>query len=108
LDNAAPARLESMMSGAIAGLSGLVLGGIVPGGIDLDGEFAVATYLLERSLYGAMAAVLIVPELATFFVFVGFALGLALFAGRFAWALFNEEEIATPPSALIEPSQATG
>jgi hypothetical protein len=68
----------------------------------------MATYLLERSLYGAMAAVLIVPELATFFVFVGFALGVALFAGRFAWALVHTDEDASPVSALIEPSQATG
>jgi hypothetical protein len=64
----------------------------------------MATYLIERSLYGAMAAVLIVPELATFFVFVGFALGVALFAGRFAWSLFADEGEAALPSALIEPS----
>jgi hypothetical protein len=51
-----------------------------------------------------MAAVLIVPELATFFVFVGFALGVALFAGRFAWSLFADEGEAALPSALIEPS----
>jgi hypothetical protein len=67
----------------------------------------MATYLIERSLYGAMAAVLIVPELATFFVFVGFALGVAFFAGRFAWALLTEEEDAAATNTLIGPSQAT-
>jgi hypothetical protein len=67
----------------------------------------MATYLLERSLYGAMAAVLIVPELATFFVFVGFALSLTLFGSRFAWALVHTEVSPHAGSALIEPSQAT-
>ncbi len=67
----------------------------------------MATYLIERSLYGAMAAVLIVPELATFFVFVGFALGVALFAGRFAWELIRAEENPAAPSAILDPSQAT-
>jgi hypothetical protein len=66
--------------------------------------FAMATYLLERSLYGAMAAVLIVPELATFLVFVGFALGLALLAGQFAWERLSAEFNAPPAAALIEPS----
>jgi len=68
----------------------------------------MATYLIERSLYGAMAAVLIVPELATFFVFVGFALGVALFAGRFAWSLVADEENMAPPGARIESPHATG
>jgi hypothetical protein len=68
----------------------------------------MATYLLERSLYGAMAAVLIVPELATFFVFVGFALGLALLVGSFAWELVHAEASDRAESALIEPSQASG
>jgi hypothetical protein len=49
-------------------------------------------YLLERGLYAAMAAVLIVPELATFFVFLGFALGLFVFAGQFAWSLLHESD----------------
>ena len=37
----------------------------------------MSNYLLERGLYAAMAAVLIVPELGTFFVFLGFSLGVA-------------------------------
>jgi hypothetical protein len=49
----------------------------------------MSTYLLERGLYAAMAAVLIVPEPATFLVFLSFALGVLLFAGRFAWALVH-------------------
>ncbi len=68
----------------------------------------MATYLIERSLYGAMAAVLVVPELATFFVFVGFALGVALFAGRFAWSLVADEENLAAPSAGIESPHAMG
>jgi hypothetical protein len=58
--------------------------------------------LLERGLYVAMAAVLIVPEPATFLVFVGFSLGLLTFAARFAWALVRDSDTA----ALGEPSQA--
>jgi hypothetical protein len=72
------------------------------------GKLAMATYLIERSLYGAMAAVLIVPELATFFVFLGFALGVALFAGRFAWSLFADEADTQIEAALIESPQAAG
>ena len=68
----------------------------------------MATYLIERSLYGAMAAVLIVPELATFCVFVGFALGVALFAGNFAWSLFADDENAVQQKALSESPQAAG
>ena len=73
-----------------------------------NGKLAMATYLIERSLYGAMAAVLIVPELATFFVFLGFALGVALFAGRFAWSLFADEANPQIEAALIESPQAAG
>jgi hypothetical protein len=43
--------------------------------------------LLERGLYAAIAAVLIVPELATFLVFLTFSIGLAAFLGRFGWNL---------------------
>jgi hypothetical protein len=49
-------------------------------------------YLLERGLYAAMAAVLVVPELATFVVFLGFALGLFVIAGQFAWSLLHESD----------------
>jgi hypothetical protein len=51
----------------------------------------MSNYLLERGLYGAMAVVLIVPELGTFLVFLGFMLGVLLFAGRFAWTLLREQ-----------------
>ena len=51
----------------------------------------MSDYLLERGLYAAMAAVLIVPELGTFLVFLGFSLGVLLFAGRFAWSLLREQ-----------------
>ncbi len=61
-------------------------------------------YLLERGLYAAMAAVLIVPELATFLVFLGFSLGLLTFVGQFAWSLLRDAD----KNALIEPSQAAG
>jgi hypothetical protein len=64
----------------------------------------MANYLLERGLYAAMAAVLIVPELATFVVFLGFAFGVAFFAGRFAWDLLRESDKADP----IEPAPAAG
>jgi hypothetical protein len=64
----------------------------------------MSTYLLERGLYAAMAAVLIVPEPATFLVFLSFALGVLLFAGRFAWALVHEPKTG----ALSEPSQVAG
>jgi hypothetical protein len=110
LDNAAPARLESKLWGATADLK--PLGPFFC--IVLNGSLAMATYLIERSLYGAMAAVLIVPELATFFVFVGFAISVALFAGRFAWSLFADDEAnaqieaALIESALIETRQAAG
>jgi hypothetical protein len=57
-------------------------------------------YLLERGLYAAMAAVLVVPELATFVVFLGFALGLFVFASQFAWSLLHESE----GDALSEPT----
>ena len=64
----------------------------------------MSNYLLERGLYGAMAAVLIVPELATFLVFLGFTLGVLLFAGRFAWALVYEPE----NGEFIESSPVAG
>jgi cytochrome bd-type quinol oxidase subunit 1 len=57
-------------------------------------------YLLERGLYAAMAAVLVVPELATFVVFLGFALGLFVIAGQFAWSLLHESD----QGALSEPT----
>jgi hypothetical protein len=103
LDNAAPARLESNEGASVPNLSGLTLASIVPkANVIPDGEFAMATYLLERSLYGAMAAVLIVPELATFFVFVGFALGLAMIAGSSAWEFFTAKEQPAVAGVLIE------
>ena len=50
--------------------------------------------LLERGLYAAMAAVLIVPEPATFLVFVGLFFSLATLLGRFAWAVLHDPEVA--------------
>jgi PEP-CTERM motif len=44
-------------------------------------------YLLERGLYAAMAAVLIVPEPATFLVLLGFLVIVAALCGRFGWNL---------------------
>jgi hypothetical protein len=70
----------------------------------ISDALAMLTYLLERGLYGAMAAVLIVPELATFLVFLGFTLGVLLFAGRFAWDLVNEPD----KPAFIESSPTAG
>jgi hypothetical protein len=61
-------------------------------------------YLLERGLYAAMAAVLIVPELATFLVFLGFSLGLLTFVGRFAWELLRDSD----KGVLSEQSPSAG
>ena len=46
--------------------------------------------VIERGLYAAMAAVLIVPEPATFLVFFGFLVGLMTLLCRFAWALLAD------------------
>jgi hypothetical protein len=48
--------------------------------------------LIDRALPASMAAVLIVPELATFTLFVGFAAGFALFVGQFAWSLLSDPQ----------------
>jgi hypothetical protein len=65
---------------------------------------AMFEYVLERVLYGAMAAVLIVPELATFLVFLAFSLGLAAFCGRFGWnlaaSLLREDRPPAEASAI--------
>jgi hypothetical protein len=63
---------------------------------------AMLNYLLERGLYAAMAAVLIVPEPATLLVFFGFTLGLLAYIGRFAWAVLRDSDAA----GHDEPSQA--
>ncbi len=66
-------------------------------------------YLLERGLYAAMAAVLIVPELATFVVFLGFALGLFVITGQFAWSLLHESDqggLSEPTVTSVESGAA--
>ena len=50
----------------------------------------MSDYLIERSPYAAMAAVLIVPEPATLLVFVGLFLGLVLLGARFGWSLLSD------------------
>jgi hypothetical protein len=50
----------------------------------------MSDYLLERSPYAAMAAVLIVPEPATFLVFVGLSIGLVALGARFGWSLLRD------------------
>jgi hypothetical protein len=62
----------------------------------------MTNYLIERGLYAAMAAVLIVPEPATLLVFFGFTLGLLAYIGRFAWAVLRDSDSADHD----EPSQA--
>jgi hypothetical protein len=52
----------------------------------------MSDYLLERALYAAMAAVLIVPEPATFLVLLVFVIGLAGFLVQFAWALLRDSD----------------
>jgi hypothetical protein len=60
--------------------------------------------LLERGLYAAMAAVLIVPELGTFLVFFGLALGILVFAGRLVWTLVRDtDDHSRLESAQPEP-----
>ena len=54
----------------------------------------MTNYLIERGLYAAMAAVLIVPEPATLLVFFGFSLGLLAYIGRFAWAVLRDSDAA--------------
>jgi len=55
---------------------------------------AMTNYLIERGLYAAMAAVLIVPEPATLLVFFGFSIGLLAYIGRFAWSLLRDSDAA--------------
>ncbi len=52
----------------------------------------MSDYLLERGLYATMAAVLIVPEPATFLIVLGFAASLVILSCRFAWALLADAE----------------
>ena len=49
--------------------------------------------LIERGLYAAMAAVLIVPEPATFLVFLGLLITLTAILGRFAWSKLRLAEV---------------
>lgn len=66
----------------------------------------MSEHLLERGLFAAMAAVLIVPELATFFVLLGCACGLVFFAGRFAWALlYDPDKHALPDQPTTLPAE---
>lgn len=46
----------------------------------------MSEYLIERGLYAAMAAVLIVPEPATLLVFLGLVITLAALLGRAVWS----------------------
>ncbi len=50
----------------------------------------MSDYLIERSPYAAMAAVLIVPEPATLVVFTGLFIGLVVFGARFGWSLLRD------------------
>jgi len=65
----------------------------------------MANYLIERGLYAAMAAVLIVPEPATLLVFFGFSIGLLAYLGRFAWTLLHDSDAAElDETAAVVPS----
>lgn len=62
-------------------------------------------YLLERGLYAAMAAVLIVPEPATFLVFLGLFVSLTALLGQFAWAIIRDPDSGADnesPEALVQ------
>jgi hypothetical protein len=61
----------------------------------------MTNYLIERGLYAAMAAVLIVPEPATLLVFFGFTLGLLAYIGRFAWAVLCDFADHDEPSQAV-------
>ena len=97
LDTPCRGRLESKVCRLGAPLGGPV---VLSTPFDLQ---PMLDNLLERGLYAAMAAVLIVPELATFMVVLGFALGVFVYAGRLVWSLLRD----TDQHALAEPTAGT-